>query len=165
MERLTSIQQKVKSVAERFTGCDYFYGNWAQLNVLLDTLCNAKRPTICHLLPASGTLRPMYGATMFKDRPETLIAFLTPTELDFDGEENEDKVEVMKHLASLFIRALNESGHFEQIGDEYITYQVPYDTMDDNVTGVVITLYLQELKGRTYCDLSNYQGLTFGYEQ
>lgn len=164
MRGLTSVQQKVKDVASRFTECDYFYGNWTQVDEFLGHLDNVDRPTICHILPASGSLRPLYGASIFKDKPETIIAFLTPTELDFDGEENEDKVEVMKHLASLFIRALNDSGYFEIIDDEDIQYKVPYDTTDDNVTGIVITFYLQEVKGRQYCSLEEYEDLTFGYE-
>lgn len=163
-----TIQQKVKEVAKKFTATDYFYGNWAQVDVLLDHINSAPedydRPVICHILPVSGTLFPKYNARMFKDSPETIIAFLVRSELDFDGEENEDKVELMKRLAKMFIVALNRSGFFDEIDEEEIPYQVPYDTADDNVTGVIVTLRLKEVEGLHICDLSNEQE-NFGYTE
>lgn len=161
-----SVQQKVKSVARKFKDTAYFYGNWAQVDEFLDHFGKEtdtlwpQLPTICHILPPSGKLRPTYGATIFKDSPEALIAFLVPTSLDFNGEKNEDKVEMMKYLAALFIRALNESGYFEMIDEVDIPYQVPYDITDDNVTGVLVTLELKEIEGRSFCDDKLYN---FGY--
>lgn len=161
-----TIQKKVKAVAEKFTGTIYFYGNWAQVDVLLDRINRKEedydKPVICHILPMSGNLRPKYGASSFMDSPQTIIAFLVRSEFDFDGEENEDKVESMKRLAKMFISALNKSGYFEMIDDEDIPYQVPYDTTDDNVTGVIITITLKELDGFHVCDINNDEE-NFGY--
>ena len=91
--------------------------------------------------------------------PETQIAFLIGTEQDFDGEENDELVEKMKRLAEMFIIALNESGDFEMIDGEEITYQVPYDTMDDNLTGVIINLPIVEFPNNM-CKMPN----EFGFE-
>lgn len=163
-DMLMTVQKKVKSVAEQFEGADYFYGDWNQIDELLDKIGNEgrhgfPRPIICHILPVSGTMSMRVGDLHFIDSPETIFAFLVPTDLDFDGEENEDKVELMKLLAQWFIRALNESDLFEPIGDEELTYQVPYDTTDDNVTGIILPLPLKEKQGRVFCHQPN----IFGY--
>lgn len=56
----------------------------------------------------------------------------------------------MKRLAIRFVKALNESGLFEQIEGD-VLYQVLYDHLDQNVTGVVLTLTLEEVKGVSLC--------------
>lgn len=147
MERL-SVQKRIKQIASHFTGCEYYFANWAQMNVTID---NVKRPTICYILPPSGTFKPERG-TMFTDKPLTQIAFLAPTELDFDGEQNDEAVELMKQLAFLFVMECNRSGLFEFIDGEEIEYQVPYDTLDDCVTGVVVTLPIVEKPFALGCD-------------
>lgn len=154
MEHL-SVQRRVKHIARHFTGCHYCYANWAQLNTILD---HVEKPTICYILPPSGTLLPKRGATTFIDRPVTQIAFLAPTEFDFEGEKNDDVVELMKLLMIMFIKKINESGLFEIIDDIEIMYQIPYDTMDDNVTGVLVTLPLEET-AETMCKMPD----AFGY--
>lgn len=133
-----TVQQCIKEVAKHFTGCNYSFANWAQLNVILDEV-EEDKPTICYILPPSGTFSVKRSATMFQDKPLTQIAFIVNTEHDFDGEENDDKVEMMKRLAKMFIQELNASGYFEFIDDEEILYQVPYDTLDDNLTGIIVT--------------------------
>lgn len=155
MEKHLSVQQRIKSIAECFTGCDYLFANWAQLNVELDDIT---KPTICYILPPSGTITPSLSATSFIDKPQTQIAFLCPTEFDFDGEENDELVEMMKLLACMFIRCLNESGLFDMIDGEEIVYQIPYDTLDDNLTGVIINLPIEE-RPRVFCEMPR----TFGY--
>ena len=134
-----SVQKCIKEVASHFTGCHYCFANWALLNTILDDI-EEDKPTICYILPPSGSFTISRGATLFSDKPYTQIAFLVNTEHDFDGEENDEKVEMMKRLAKMFIMQLNQSGYFDFIDGEEIVYQVPYDTTDDNVTGVLITL-------------------------
>lgn len=153
--RHLSVQRRIKAVAEHFTGCEYRFMNWTQLNVELDRI---EKPTICYILPPSGSLTPERGATIFTDRPETQIAFLAPTEFDFDGEENDDIIELMKLLAIMFIKELNRSGYFEFIDGEQIEYQVAYDTADDNVTGILVTLPIVE-QPDLFCRMPD----TFGY--
>lgn len=152
-----SVQQRIKEVAKHFTKCKYCFANWSQLNVILDEV-EKDTPTICYVLPPSGTFDVSRGATQFVDKPFTQVAFLIATELDFDGEENDELVELMKLLAQMFVVAINESGLFDMIDDEEIVYQVPYDTADDNVTGVVVTLPIQE-NSRNLCRMPD----MFGY--
>ena len=44
-----------------------------------------------------------------------------------------------------FINAINESGYFVQLEGK-LPYQVLYDHLDENVTGVVITPFLKKKK-------------------
>lgn len=152
-----SVQQRIKAVAAHFTGCEYLFMNWAQINVEVDRI---EKPTICYILPPNGTLTPQRGASIFTDKPLTQIAFLAPTEFDFDGEENDEIIEMMKLLAIMFIKELNRSGYFEFIDGEEITYEVPYDTMDDNLTGVIVTLPIAE-QPDLFCRMPD----TFGYKE
>lgn len=82
---------------------------------------------------------------------ETQIAFLSPTDFDFDGTENDNIIEQMKRLAIKFVKALNASEYFEVIEGRY-PYQVVYDFLDQNVTGVVLNLPLEEVEGVIICD-------------
>lgn len=124
---------------------EYFYCNWAQANVALDKV---EKPTIVYVLPPSGTLD--FGWNQVKDAPNAQIAFITPTDFDFDGEENEDLIERMKRLCIRFIQALNQSGMFEII-EGNIRYRVLYDHLDQNVTGIVIEPTLKEEEGVWIC--------------
>ena len=85
------------------------------------------------------------------DRPNAQIAFIAPTDFDFDAEENDCIVEEMKRLCIRFIKELNNSGYFEELeGDQ--DYQVLYDHLDVNVTGIVISPILKELQGVNLCN-------------
>ena len=83
--------------------------------------------------------------------PEAQIAFLCSTEFDFESEENDALIEQMKRLCYKFIKAVNESGYFSQLEGK-LPYQVLYDHLDENVTGVVITPVLEEEVGVSICD-------------
>lgn len=124
---------------------EYRYCNWAQANVALDRI---DRPTIIYVLPPSGILN--FGWNQVKDSPNAQIAFIIPTDFDFDGEENEDLIEQMKRLSIRFIQALNESGMFDQI-EGNVPYRVLYDHLDQNVTGIIIEPTLKEEEGIWIC--------------
>ena len=85
------------------------------------------------------------------DRPNAQIAFVSPTDFDFDGAENDGIVEAMKRLCIRFVRAVNESGYFSELEDD-IPYQVLYDHLDENVTGIVISPTLVEEAGVNLCN-------------
>lgn len=157
---LSTIQQKVESVASKFTEAQYFYGNWNQLDKFIDEFgtTNYQKPVIFHIMPMGGTMYIGRGSMQVTDRPSVMIAFLDHCDFDADGNNVDEKVERMKYLAQLFIRALNNSGLFEMIDNEEVSYQVPYDTTDDNLTGVIVTFTLKEVRGRNICHIDD-----FGY--
>lgn len=145
--KLGTVEGKVKYIVETMgADVEYLFMNWAQANVQIDRI---KRPTVLYLLPPSGYLNVAWN--QIKDRPETFIAFLCSTEFDFDGEENDNLIEQMKRLAMRFIKRFNESGLFEIIEND-LPYQVLYDYLDQNVTGIVIHPVLKEIEGVSICD-------------
>lgn len=144
---LGTVEGKIRAIVESMgADVEYLFMNWAQANVAIDKI---KKPTIVYVLPASGSLDVKWNEV--KDKPETFIAFVSSTEFDFDGEENDNIIEAMKRLAIRFIVALNNSGYFEQIEND-VPYSVLYDHLDENVTGVVINPILEEIEGVRVCD-------------
>ena len=145
---LGTVEAKVHSVAEQFEDCDYMFANFAQANVELD-LSEIDKPTILYVLPARGTLRLHRG--YIKDIPSVQLWFICPSDFDFDGVENECRVEAMKRLGIRFIKALNDSDLFEVIDDTDLEYNVAYDAYDDNRTGVCFYPRLIEKQGILPC--------------
>lgn len=142
-----TVEDKVHSIVDGM--CEdvaYLFMNWGQTNVAFD---NIVKPTIVYILPPSGTFD--IGWARVKDAPYTQLAFLCPTDFDFDGHENDDIIERMKRLCFCFIKALNASELFEPI-EGSLTYQVVYDGLDQNVTGIMITPTLVEVDGVVFCD-------------
>lgn len=145
-EMLGTVEGKIRAVVRSLgPGIEYQFCNWAQANVALD---GVTMPTIVYVLPPFGTL--LFKRNHVKDRPNTQIAFVCSTEFDFEGTENDGIIEAMKRLAIRFVKAYNESGLFEQIDGE-VQYQVLYDHLDQNVTGVMLTLTIIEEEGISIC--------------
>ena len=141
-----TVEQKIRGIVESMEGVNYMFKNWAQANVDLD---HVEGPTVIYVLPPSGELD--FHHSSVKDYPESQIAFVSSTEFDFEGDENDNIIERMKRLCIRFVRAVNESGLFEPI-EGRITYRVLYDHLDENVTGIVITPQLIEEEGVILCD-------------
>lgn len=147
--KITSVEKKVKSVVEAMNvdgaAINYMFANWAQVNVKIGKV---KEPTIVYVLPASGDIDISWKE--IKDNPEAKIAFIDRTNFDFDGEENDEIIERMKHLCYQFVMKLNESELFEKIEGK-LHYQVIYNHLDENVTGILISLTLKEVEGTSLC--------------
>lgn len=141
-----TVEKKIHKIVDSM-GSDvaYQFMNWAQANVELDRV---DKPSVIYILPPAGELD--FGWAQVKDRPDAQIAFVAPTDFDFDGEENDDIIEQMKRLCIRFIKKLNESGLFEQIEGRQ-PYRVLYDYLDRNVTGIVIEPKLKEEEGILIC--------------
>lgn len=145
--RLGTVEAKVRKVIESLSeDVCYQFCNWAQANVELDKV---ETPTIVYILPPSGSFNFTWREVL--DSPNAQIAFVSPTDFDFDGAENDGIVEAMKRLCVRFVLALNESGYFETI-EGNLPYQVLYDHLDQNVTGIVISPTLVEVAGVNLCD-------------
>lgn len=149
-----TIENKVRMVAGTLKGVGYHFMNWSQANVALDGIC---KPTIVYILPASGTFTINDRHGRLYDKPEASIAILAPTDFDFEGCENDNIIEGCKRIAVQFIRALNESEMFEPVGGD-IDYQVVYDHLDENLTGIILSMTLAETEGLSLCGDLNRQG-------
>lgn len=141
-----TVEKKIHRIVDSM-GADlaYQFMNWAQANVELDRV---DKPSVIYILPPAGNLD--FGWAQVKDRPDAQIAFVAPTDFDFDGEENDDIIEQMKRLCIKFIKTLNDSGLFEKIEGKQ-PYRVLYDYLDRNVTGIVIEPKLKEEEGILIC--------------
>lgn len=144
---LGTVESKVRKVAEQFKDCDYMFADFSQANLNFDGIT---KPTILFVLPARGTIS--IRRSIAYDKPSVQLWFVCPTDFDFDGVENDCKIEAMKRLALRFIIALNQSGLFEQIDDTSIDYNVAYDVYDENLTGIAIYPQLIEEEGIVLCN-------------
>lgn len=143
---LGTVEMKIHAIVDNMNvDAEYLFMNWAQANVAIS---NIIKPTIVYVLPPSGNLNVNYARVY--DKPETQIAFIAPTDFDFEGDKNDGIIEYMKRLAVKFIKTLNESDMFELV-EGNVPYQVVYDYLDQNMTGIVITLRLEELEGISIC--------------
>lgn len=147
IKKYGTVEAKVRKVAESMgEDVEYLFMNWSQANVAMDAIT---KPSVVYVLPPSGKLDFSYARV--KDYPETQIGFLAPTDFDFDGTENDNIIEQMKRLAIKFIKALNASKCFELIEGKQ-PYQVVYEFLDQNVTGIVLNLPLEEVDGIIICE-------------
>lgn len=145
--RLGTVEAKIRKIVESLgEDVGYQFCNWAQANVALDKV---KIPTIIYILPPSGSFHFTWREVL--DRPNAQIAFVSPTDFDFDGAENDGIIEAMKRLCIRFVRTLNDSGLFSALEDN-LPYQVLYDHLDQNVTGIVISPTLEEEEGVNLCN-------------
>lgn len=141
-----TVEKKIHGIVDGMgADVEYFFMNWAQANVAID---DVEKPTIVYVLPPSGEFN--VGWAQVKDKPDAQIAFIAPTDFDFEGEGNDDIIEQMKRLCVRFIKAFNESGLFEAIEGK-LPYRVLYDYLDRNVTGIVITPHIKEEEGIIIC--------------
>lgn len=146
--KLGTVEGKVRDIVTKMgVDVEYRFYNWAKLNVEMDTIT---KPTIVYVLPPSGDFYVDSRRQEIRDFPEAQIAFLCSTEFDFESEENDALIEQMKRLCYKFIKAVNESGYFSPLEGKQ-PYQVLYDHLDENVTGVVITPVLEEEEGISLC--------------
>lgn len=145
--RYGTVEDKVHAVVRKMgEDVSYLFMNWTQANVAFDKI---KKPSVVYILPPSGTMK--FDWARVKDAPETRIAFLCPTNFDFDGHVNDNVIEQMKRLCYRFIKTLNESELFEVI-EGSLNYQVVYDGLDQNVTGIMISPKLEEVDGVVLCN-------------
>lgn len=146
IKRYGTVEDKIHSIVDSMgEDVEYQFMNWAQANVAMDKI---EKPCIVYVLPPSGTLS--FSWARVKDRPESQIAFLAPTDFDFVGHENDNIIEQMKRLCIRFVKAFNDSRLFRKLEGD-IPYRVVYDYLDQNVTGICITPPLVEEDGIIIC--------------
>lgn len=136
-----TIQERIKRVAKKM-GIAYIYHNWTSANVMLESV---KLPVMVNVLPVSGFFH--LDGYQLKESANCLVAFLDKTDFDFDAEENDTIVEKMKQKAKRFLRELNDDGGFEEIDLTNVRYEVVYDKMDINLTGIILDLSLRKTEG------------------
>lgn len=142
---MNTIEQKIRIIAERMGNVNYLYDGWGLINLRAD---KTPTPIMVNVLPVSGALN--MGGRRITESQDCIIGFLDKTEFDFDGTQNDAIIERMKKLAIEFILTMNESGLFEPISGE-VPMSIEYNLLDVNLTGVVLTLRLEEKQGIVMC--------------
>lgn len=147
------IHEVVDSMKEHPT---YIYENWSQANVSLDDV--EHYPACVHVHEVSGTIN--MGIASYKNKPNVMIAFLMPIELDYNLLDKEDytcgdtsQYDASKEcykLAVEFIDALNKSDYFK--GVESVNYSMMYDFLDSNNIAIILEFELEETFGISLCD-------------
>lgn len=139
-----SVQEKIKGLLEDI-GETYMFENWQTANVRMDKF---PLPCVLNVLPVSGMLN--VGLNQLRDKPNCMIAFMDKADFDFDGEQNDEIIERCKDRAKRFIMEVNKGKVFKGLSGD-IRYSLFYDRLDVNVTGIVIELQLEEVKGTPIC--------------
>ena len=154
----TSVEVKVRQIADKMQFVQYLFETWHTANVKIDS---SMLPLMLNVLPVTGT---MEVSTQIKDYPNCMFAFMDKIELDSDGNESNDVVERCKAYAKEFIMRVNASGLFEPINGE-VPYSVFYDRLDVNVAGVTIEVRLKEIKGLVMCPGKSIEKLLYGISE
>lgn len=120
-------------------------------SVLCEDWFNADRaieklrpPYAVFLLPTGGRVVARNGRT--KDNEDVAVAFLTHVPKGANGQDNIDAYNAMKQAARLFVEAINADGYFEPV--EAWEYTTIYEELADITTGVLLSVTLQEARGR-----------------
>lgn len=163
MDKRVTILDKLREVHSRIPDCSFMYDDWSRLNLRSEELlkpCDKQSnnlafnfgqspdrtfPLMFVLLRASGEFCLKNGNA--RDYQNLTIGFVTPAESpDFDGLENEDRIEWCKDIARRFFSLYAKSGMFEAL-PERLPYKDVYNLFDSTVTGIYFELQVQETLG------------------
>lgn len=133
------VRQRIKTVAARM-GLRYIFSSMHEANIIVG---EGDFPVLIDILPTSGSVNIQQG--LFRDAPNCLLFFCDKTELDYNAEKEQPTIARMKQLAFEFIAEANRSGYFETITKA--SYEVMYDRMDVSVSGIALSLTLQDAVG------------------
>lgn len=153
--------EKIKQLADRMPDVSFMYDDYTRLNLMADKLrkpCEANLradqydlslkdefPLMFVILRSSGTFNRRNGNV--RDYQNLQVGFVTPAlDADFDGLENDGRIEWMKAIAKRFFQLYEKSGMFEYLPAS-IPYQDIYNLFDATVTGVYFELQVQETGG------------------
>lgn len=136
------VRQGIKRIVGQM-GLRYLFASFAEANLLVG---EGDFPVVIDVLPTSGSVSVRQG--FYRDAPNCMLFFCDKTELDYNAEREQPKVARMKALAFEFIERANQSGLFEPITDA--DYQVLYDRTDTAVSGIALSLTLQDATGECY---------------
>lgn len=157
---MQGIVNKLITLVEEKLKVPCLYNDWNRLNKDTDKLSksisdkNPKLPAVYIVIPAQGSVDSRFGR--YRQSSILTINFLIETleRADFDGVENESRIEKMKHLAIRFLYHFEKSRLFEPLTD-IVDFRNLYMVTDNSLTGVSITIPVKELEGICFDDVEN----------
>ena len=142
---MMSIEERLKEVVKTaLPEMAYVLGTLTEIDEKLDVM---EPPFVWVVFPDVGMLT--YRRGKFWESFRVLVGFFDLTRRDADGEDNMAVYRRMVGKAKAFIRAYNESGHFEPL-DGDIETTIRAEVGAANTTGLWIGINVQERDGR--CD-------------
>lgn len=155
---MQGIINKLITLVEEKLNIPCLYNDWNRLNKDTDKLSKSisdkdpKFPAVYIVIPAQGSVDSRFGR--YRQSGILTINFLIETleRADFDGIENESRIEQMKYLAIRFLYHFEKSRLFEPLGD-IIEFRNLYMITDNSLTGVSITIPVKELEGICFDDV------------
>lgn len=134
------------------------FDDWNRLNKETSKLRKSiedhdyKFPAVYIVIPSQGTIDTRFGR--YRETTQLNINFVIETleRADFDGIENESRIEQMKQLAIRFLHFFNQSDFFESLPDT-IEFRNLYMITDNSLTGVSITILAKELIGTCFDEI------------
>ena len=135
---MSNIVNYIKGVVEGFD-LPFYYDNKGVANVKFD---KATFPIGYLMCIESADID--LGVGCYSESADCLLFFLEKaTRIDFDGTENQAKIDDMKQYALYFIKSVLASNQFKFVGDK-VTMEMVFDYDDANTTGVVLKFKLKE---------------------
>jgi hypothetical protein len=149
-EEFKDLEREAMMEAAKALRMRYVKDDWARANLRADGVSSEREKVhdvLVDVLQVSGTF--VANINEIRDSENRMFAFLTPCNLDFEGEGIEPQVERMKAKAKEFIGLLNARGLYTWI-DGNIPYRVVYDKLDENMVGVTMEVTLTPQTGECY---------------
>lgn len=135
-----TIEEKVRAVcADALPDFAYIFADWFDASRIVS---KSPLPAVVNILPVSGTMEVRNGRR--HDVENGAVAFVDKVPKDATGEDNAKVYNRMKDAAFVFLRAINNSGYFEPVG-EAVGFSVIYEQLTSIVTGVMLDIQLREL--------------------
>lgn len=135
-----TIEEKVRAVcADALPDFAYIFADWFDASRIVS---KSPLPAVVNILPVSGTMEVRNGRR--HDVENGAVAFVDKVPKDATGEDNAEVYNRMKDAAFVFLRAINNSGYFEPVG-EAVGFSVIYEQLTSIVTGVMLDIQLREL--------------------
>lgn len=155
---MQGIITKLITLVEEKLKVPCLYNDWNRLNKDTDKLSKSisdkdpKFPAVYIVIPAQGSVDSRFGR--YRQSSILTINFLIETleRADFDGVENESRIEAMKYLAIRFLYHFEKSRLFEPLTD-IVDFRNLYMITDNSLTGVSITIPVKELEGICFDDV------------
>lgn len=155
---MQGIISKLIALVEEKLKIPCLYNDWNRLNKDTDKLSKSisdkdpKFPAVYIVIPAQGSVDSRFGR--YRQSSILTINFVIETleRADFDGIENESRIEQMKYLAIRFLYHFEKSRLFEPLTD-IVDFRNLYMVTDNSLTGVSITIPVKELEGICFDDV------------
>lgn len=145
-----SIIEHIKKSVEAL-GCVFVYNAEGETNEIVartPEFANEPPVVLCYLLK-NGTTEQVGGS--WRERVNIGLFFSKVADYDFDGVENEDKLEECKRYAQRWLQSLVGSNDLRLVSVN--STERVYNTTTDILTAYAVNVTIEEVQGVTPCSI------------